>query len=153
MSHAPVAIGGSDAWGDWSRNGIRTTLQWIELEPDFPGEPTELEPCMVLSRDTRSFAPKPTWVIPLSSAFLYQHPKNCARRAVAAARHLGLEGKLDHVKIIEAIHRHIDDLVKMPPAPTFIREAAAQNIGDAKLFANGQLVTEMAVKSDGTVEH
>jgi hypothetical protein len=153
MSHQPVPIGGPDAWRAWvTRAGILVSLQWIELEA-MPGEPPQLEPCMALMKATKAGG-RGCWVIPLGDAWRYRHPKECAVRALDCAMHIGLGGtKHDVIAVIDAIHNHMDDFVKMPPAPPLVRDAAAQNVGEAKLYANGQLMRELDVRSDGVVVH
>lgn len=74
------------------------------------------EPALVLM--SRRFGGRPCCVA-LSSAYLYNDPRYCARAAHEFAQGMGFEPglALTH-RIANIIHDHLQDLIEMPPEPT-----------------------------------
>lgn len=142
-----ILIGGPDAWKTFVEpGGILVSLQWVDIPSEIRGEPEQLEPCMVLASANLKMG-RPAFVIPLNAAYQYRHPREAAQRVARCAEHIGVTGISGANKVMDAIHNHLDDLVKMPPAPRGHRKAL--NLGEATLRANGQVIAQHVVTSDG----
>lgn len=134
-----AVIGGQNAWKTFVEKGILCSLQWVEIPTGVRGEPDQFEPCMVLASAIAKIG-RPGYVIPLNNAFWYQDPREAAGRARTIANHIGLgDTSGDAVRVLDVILNHLEELVKMPPAPRN-RLQKPIGMGDLTLRANGQAV-------------
>lgn len=108
---------------------------WVYGSWLFSNDMEDYEPCLVLiPASRRRFRPA---VVALSAAFRYDDAKYCVRAAMIFNADLGFEDNMANVmKVAEAIHSHLGDLISMPENPT-IRQVGA----DARVTIGGKTQT------------
>lgn len=146
-----IAVGGKDAWREYRKSGgVVIILQWVEIPTGIAGEPETIEPCMLIRAARNSFG-RGVWVIPLAELWRYREVSIMVQQARKCANHIGLgDGMFDTIKVLDAIHDHIDDLKNMPPAPQGLKKPI--RIGEAKLRMNGQVIAEKTVLASGHLQ-
>jgi hypothetical protein len=134
----PVEFGGREAWKVRKSGDLGVAFHWVTA-----GDLDD-EPCMVLFPLRKRFG-SAAYVLPMNRAFEFVNTKgyptpDLMTSSEKAAEVMAMDrGKQTIYRIATAILDNMEDLLKMPPAPTKEKKLAGRT-GEMSLLVDGEEV-------------